>query len=176
MRSVLTKNWWVFAIRGALGILFGAVAFTLPGAAMLSLVIVFSAYAIADGVLAIIAAMRAARRHGRWFLFILEGAAGITAGVLAFVWPAITLLVFVVLLAIWALVSGGLMLMAAFHLEDTHGRWWFALGGAASLVYGVLLVFSPWSGALVLTWWIGAYALIFGVSMLIAAFRLRAYA
>jgi uncharacterized membrane protein HdeD (DUF308 family) len=173
MRTVLTKNWWAFAIRGVLGILFGGIAFTLPIAAMLSLVIVFAAYAIADGILAIVAGVRAARRHGRWLLFVLEGVAGIAAGVLAFVWPAITVLVFVMLLAIWALITGGLMLTAAFELEATHGRWWFVLGGAASLIYGALLIFSPMTGAVVVTWWIGVYALVFGVAMLVAAFRLR---
>lgn len=73
-----------------------------------------------------------------------------------------------------AVVTGALMLTAAFRLKP--GRWWFALGGVASLAYGVLLVVAPAIGALVLTWWIGAYALVFGISILIAAFRLRAHA
>lgn len=174
MHSSLARNWWAFAIRGVLGIIFGLVAFAIPGVTMLSLVIVFAAYAIADGIFAIIAAVRAAQKHERWTLFLLEGVTGIIAGVLAFLWPTITLFVFVVLVAAWAIVSGALMLAAAFRLGP--GRWWFALGGAASLVYGALLVIAPAIGALVLTWWIGAYALVFGIAMLIAAFRLRAHA
>ena len=78
------RNWWAFAIRGVLGILFGIVAFALPGVTMLSLVIVFAAYAITDGVFAIVAAVRAANHHERWTLFLLEGVIGIAAGVLAF--------------------------------------------------------------------------------------------
>lgn len=176
MFPTLAKNWWAFALRGVLGILFGLIAFALPGVTMLSLVIVFAAYAIIDGVFAIIAAVRAAEAHQRWTLFLLEGVIGIGAGVLAFMWPALTVVVFVTLVAFWALLTGGLMLAGAFRLHPDHGRWWFVLGGVASIVYGALLLVAPLIGALVLTWWIGAYALVFGVFMLIAAFRLRSLA
>jgi uncharacterized membrane protein HdeD (DUF308 family) len=173
MHMVLVKNWWAFAIRGVLGILFGAIAFALPGVTMLSLVIVFAAYAMVDGVFAIVAAVRAASRHERWLLFVLEGLAGIAAGLIAFLWPAITVIVFVFLVAVWALVSGGFMFSAAFGVDAAHGRWWLLLASVASIAYGALLVIAPMIGALVLTWWIGAYALIFGISMLVLAFHLR---
>lgn len=173
MASPLAKNWWAIALRGALGILFGILAFALPGVTLLSLVIVFSAYAIVDGVFAIVAAVRALRHHESWILFLLEGVAGIVAGVLAWMWPQITILVFVMLVAAWALLTGVLMLLAAFRLGADHGRWWFALGGLASVIYAGLLVLWPGVGAVVLMWWIGAYAFIFGVAMLIAAFHVR---
>ena len=176
MQSALAKNWWVFAIRGVLGILFGLIAFILPGVTILSLVIVFAAYAIVDGIFAITAAVRAAGRHQSWMLFLLEGIVGIGAGVLAFMWPALTVVVFVTLIAFWALLSGGFMVAAAFRVGPDHGRWWFALGGIASLVYGALLLVAPLFGALVLTWWIGAYALVFGIAVLVASFRLRSFA
>jgi uncharacterized membrane protein HdeD (DUF308 family) len=98
----------------------------------------------------------------------------IAAGVLAFLWPGLTIVIFVLLVAAWAIVTGALMTAAAFRLQLDHGRWWLALGGLASLVYGVLLIIAPLIGALVLTWWLGAYALVFGVLLLILAFRLRA--
>lgn len=176
MFRTLARNWWAFAIRGVLGILFGIIAFTLPAVTMLSLVIVFAAYAITDGVFAIIAAVRAASHHERWTLFLLEGVIGIVAGVLAFLWPTLTVVVFVTLVAFWALLTGGLMLAAAFRMDVHHGRWWFVLGGVASIAYGAVLLIAPMLGALVLTWWIGAYALVFGVAMLVGAFRLRAHA
>ncbi|HTW36307.1 MAG TPA: HdeD family acid-resistance protein [Rhizomicrobium sp.] len=176
MFATLAKNWWAFAIRGVLGVLFGLIAFVWPGVTMLSLVIVFAAYAIVDGVFAIIAAVRAAEQHQRWTLFLLEGVIGIVVGVLAFLWPALTVVVFVTLIAFWALLTGGLMLAAAFRLHPDHGRWWFVLGGVASIIYGALLLVAPLIGALVLTWWIGAYALVFGIAMLVGAFRLRSVA
>lgn len=170
----LARNWWAMAIRGALAIIFGLIAFTLPGVTMLSLVLVFAAYAFADGVFAIFAAGRAAQGGRRWGLLALEGVASIIAAAVAVFWPDITVVAFVLLLAIWALVSGGLMFLAAFGLPPDHGRWWLALGGLASIVYGVLVIVAPLAGALVLTWWIGAYALVFGVMLLLLAFRLRA--
>ena len=88
--------------------------------------------------------------------------------------PAVTVVVFVALVAAWALITGCLILAGAFELDTDHGRWWLALGGVASIVYGALLVIMPMMGAVVLTWWIGAYALVFGISMLGAAFHLRA--
>jgi len=176
MFATLAKNWWAFAIRGLIGVLFGIIAFAWPGVTIFSLVIVFAAYAITDGVFAIVAAVRAATHHERWTLFLLEGVVGIIAGVLAFMWPGLTVIVFVTLVAFWALLSGGFMLAAAFRLDTRHGRWWFALGGVASIVYGALLLAMPGLGAVVLMWWIGAYSLFFGIMMLIGAFRLRALA
>jgi len=174
MSKALARNWWAIALRGALAIIFGVVALALPGVTMLSLVLVFAAYAVVDGVLAIIAAVRPARSHERWGLLVLEGLVDIAAGVLAFLWPGLTILIFVMIVAAWALVTGGLMTAAAFRLRLDHGRWWLALGGLASIACGVLLIIAPLIGALVLTWWLGAYALVFGVFLLILAFRLRA--
>ena len=95
MSSALARNWWAIALRGVIGILFGIVAFALPGATMLSLVLLFSAYMLVDGVLAIIAAVRAARQHERWGLLVLEGVVDIATAAIAFVWPGITVLAFV---------------------------------------------------------------------------------
>jgi uncharacterized membrane protein HdeD (DUF308 family) len=173
MISVLVQNWWAFALRGVLAILFGLIAFFLPGVTLLSLVLVFAAYAVFDGVLAITGAVRAARQGERWGWLALEGIVDIIAGIAAVAMPGLTVLVFVILIAAWALITGALMLVASFRVDADHGRWWLALGGVASLVYGALLIMAPMIGAVVLTWWIGAYAFVFGVAMLIFAFRLR---
>ena len=170
--AMLAQNWWAIAIRGVLGILFGLVALFLPGATMLSLVLLFAAYVFVDGVFGIISAVRAARQHERFGLLMFEGIVNIITAAIAVVWPGITVVAFVLLVAIWALLSGGLMLAAAFRIDD--GRWWLVLGGIASLIYGVLLIVAPLMGALVLTWWLGAYALVFGVSLLVLGFRLKA--
>jgi uncharacterized membrane protein HdeD (DUF308 family) len=176
MNAALAKNWWAIAIRGVLGIIFGMIALFLPGVTMLSLVLVFSAYALVDGVFAIIAAARAAGEHQRWGLLILEGIVNIATACIAFLWPGITVLAFVLLVAAWAILSGGLMLGAAFSLKIDHGRWWLALGGLVSIIYGVVLMVTPLIGALVLTWWVGVYALVFGTSLITLAFRLRSRA
>ena len=141
---------------------------------MLSLVLIFAAYMLVDGVLAIVSAVRALRKSERWGLLALQGALSIFAGVAAALWPYITVLAFVVLVAAWALVSGLLMTAAGFQLNLDYGRWWMVFGGLASLLLGIALLVAPLIGAVVLTWWIGAYALVFGVSLLLLAFRLRA--
>lgn len=174
LTEILARNWWAFVIRGILAVLFGVLAFAVPGAAMLSLVLLFAAYALADGIFAIVAAIRAAKSHERWGLLVLEGAVNILAAIAAIAWPALTVLVFVFLLAFWALFTGGLLLAAAFKVDGKHGRGWMILSAIASIVLGAALLFAPLTGAVVLTWWVGAYAIIFGVGMLMLAFSLKA--
>jgi uncharacterized membrane protein HdeD (DUF308 family) len=137
-------------------------------------VILFAVYMLVDGVFAIISGIRAARHGERWGLLILEGIVDLAAGAVAVLWPAITLIALIWLVAVWAIVSGVLMLTAAFTLNLDHGRWWLALGGIASTIFGILLVIEPLVGAVVLTIWIGAYALVFGIFLLILAFQLHA--
>jgi uncharacterized membrane protein HdeD (DUF308 family) len=174
MCALLAQNWWAVALRGVFAILFGLIALLVPGATILSLVLFFSAYMLVDGIFGIVAAVRAARQGERWGLLILEGILNIAVGVIAFLMPGLTVIAFVLLLAAWSLVSGGLMLGAAFRLSREHGRWWLALGGIVSIVFGVLLAIAPVIGAVVLTWWLGAYALMFGIALLVLAFKLRA--
>jgi uncharacterized membrane protein HdeD (DUF308 family) len=171
--AVLAKNWWAIGIRGALAILFGLVALFLPGATMLSLVFVFAAYTFVDGVFGIISSVRAARQNERWGYLLLEGLVDIAVAAIAVFWPAITVAVFVFLIAFWAIVTGILELVAAFRLELVDGRGWLIFGGIVSILFGALLIVTPMIGAVVLTWWLGAYALVFGVALVVLAFRLR---
>jgi uncharacterized membrane protein HdeD (DUF308 family) len=173
VNAILAQNWWAVALRGVLGIVFGLIAFFFPGPTMLSFVLVFATYALVDGVFAIVAAIRAARRRDRWGFLTFEGIVNVAAAILAVLWPGLTLLIFVMIVAAWAIVSGTLMFSASRNLDTEHGRWWLALGGLLSIAYGILLVAAPLIGAVVLTWWIGAYAFGFGIALLILAFRLR---
>jgi uncharacterized membrane protein HdeD (DUF308 family) len=171
--AVLADNWWAVALRGVFAILFGLIAFALPGVTMLALVFVFAAYSVADGVFNIVLAVRGASKHERWALFLINGLFGILVGIAAAILPGLTVLAFVLLIAAWALVSGVLALIAAFSLTIRHGRWLLLFGGIVSIVYGLLLLATPLIGALVLTWWVGAYALIIGATLIALAFRLR---
>jgi uncharacterized membrane protein HdeD (DUF308 family) len=174
MCALLAQNWWAMALRGVFAILFGLAALFLTGPTLLSLVLLFSAYMLVDGVFGIVAAVRAARQGERWVLLVLEGILNIAVGIIALLMPGLTVIAFVLLLAAWSLVSGGLMIGAAFRLSKDHGRWWLAVAGIVSMIFGVLLAIAPVIGAVVLTWWLGAYALVFGVTLLVLAFRLRA--
>ena len=174
MSAGLARNWWAVVIRGVAAILFGVIALLAPGIALLSFVIVFAAYMLVDGIFAIVAAVRAARRHERWGWLVLEGIADLAAGAVAFLWPLLTVVAFVFLMAAWAIVSGALLTAAAFRLNFPHGRGWMLFGGVVSLIWGILLLIWPLTGALVLTWWMAGYALFFGGALLVLAFRLRA--
>jgi uncharacterized membrane protein HdeD (DUF308 family) len=172
--ETLVKNWWLFTLRGILGIIFGFLALIFPGPTMLSLVLLFSAYMLVDGVAAIISAVRAIRRkEDRWGILIFEGLLNIATGIAAFLWPGLTVIAFVWLIAAWAIVTGALMTAAGSRLNIDHGRWWLVLGGLLSLAYGVLLIIAPLIGAVVLTWWIGVYALVFGIALVMFSFKLR---
>jgi uncharacterized membrane protein HdeD (DUF308 family) len=173
MSQILAQNWWLVALRGVFALIFGVIAVLLPGVTITALVLLFVAYMLVDGVFAIVSGVRAARRHERWGLLIVEGIADLVAGGIAIVWPLITVVAFIYLLAAWAIVTGGLAFAAALRLQLDHGRWLLAFGGFVSLIWGFMLLFWPLAGAVVLAWWMGAYALVYGVTLLILAFRLR---
>ena len=171
--AMLAQNWWMFTLRGLFAIVFGCLALAFPGPTMLSLVLLFSSYMLVDGIVGIISAVRAIRRRTRWGWLIFAGLLNIVVGIGAFVWPGLTVIAFVLLVASWSIVTGASMTIAAFRLNIEHGRWWLVLSGLLSLVYGALLIAAPLIGAVVLTWWMGAYAIAFGVSLVIFSFRLR---
>jgi uncharacterized membrane protein HdeD (DUF308 family) len=171
---ILARNWWVVAARGFLGLVIGFIAFFFPGPTLLSLVTLFALYLIIDGGFAIASAVRAARHQQDWGYLTFEGIVGIVAGILALSVPGLTVLVFVGLLAAWAIVSGVFELRAAYRLEKDHGRVWLTLGGIVSIVFGIVLIAAPRFGAVVVSWWVGAYATFFGASLLALAFQLRA--
>jgi uncharacterized membrane protein HdeD (DUF308 family) len=173
LSEILADSWWAVGLRGLLGIAFGLICLLVPSAAILALILLFSAYMLVDGVLAIASGIKAARSGERWGLLILEGIVDIAAGVIAFLWPTITAVAFVILIAVWAIISGALMLTAAFTLKLDHGRWWLALAAVASVIFGIVLLVAPVVGAVVLTWWLGAYAIVFGVFLLVLAFQLH---
>jgi uncharacterized membrane protein HdeD (DUF308 family) len=172
--QVLARNWWALALRGLFAIVFGLIALAMPGLTLYALVIVFGAYSFVDGIFGVAAAVRAAEAHTRWGWLLVEGIAGILTGIIAFVVPGITALVLLYLIAAWALVTGVLELFAGFKLHGhLANEWLLLLGGAASIIFGVLLIVHPLAGALAVLWLIGIYALVFGILMLWLAFRMR---
>ncbi|MCG7394316.1 HdeD family acid-resistance protein [Microvirga sp. ACRRW] len=173
MSALLARNWWAMALRGVFAVIFALIAFFLPGATILSLVLFFSAYMLVDGVFGIISGIRAASRQERWGLLILGGILNILAGVVAFMMPGLTVLFFVTLLAVWSLVTGILTVAAAFKLNPAFGRGWLVFSGLISVLFGVALLIAPLIGAVVLTWWLGAYAMVFGIALIAFALKLR---
>jgi uncharacterized membrane protein HdeD (DUF308 family) len=174
MISILARNWWLMAVRGVAAILFGIAAFLWPGLTLAVLVLIFGAYALLDGIFAIGAGIMARKEQERWWMMILVGLSGIVVGVLTFVWPSITALVLLYFIAAWALVAGVFQIAAAIRLrKEIEGEWMLVVSGIASVLFALLLVLFPGAGALTITWMIGIYAVLFGILLLILAFRLR---
>ncbi len=171
-----TPSWWVLALRGLVAILFGLAALFWPGLILAVLIVLFGLYALVDGVLAVVAAFRSSGRGMRRPLLLIEGVLGILFGILALFWPDLTALTLLYIIAFWAIATGVFEIVAAIHLrKEITGEWMLAVSGAASVLFGLLLVFFPGEGALAVIWIIGAYALIFGVLLLALAFRLRSW-
>ncbi len=174
MVHTLKLNWWLLALRGLVAVLFGVLAFMWPGATLITLVWLFGAFALVNGILSLVLAAKTPKGYPKVGSLIFGGLLGILAGLLAFVMPGITALGLLILIAAWAIVTGIMELVAAVRLRKIiNNEWLLVLAGIASVVFGVLLLFQPAAGALVLIWWIGAWALLFGILLMILAFRMR---
>jgi uncharacterized membrane protein HdeD (DUF308 family) len=176
MLGLVTRQWWVFAIRGIAALVFGVLAFIWPATTLAVLVFLFGAYALVDGVALLVALVRGdaiARRHA-WAVAII-GVLGIVAGVATFMWPGLTALSLLYLVAFWAIATGTFQVIAAVALRrELDGEFWMALGGIASIVFGAFLVAFPGAGLLSLVWLVGVWSVVFGVSSLGLAYRLHA--
>lgn len=174
MLQTLAQNWWAIALRGVFAVLFGLGAFLWPGITLAVLVLFYGAYLIVDGILAVVWAI--ARRRGGafpWGMF-LAGLASIGAGLVTFLWPGVTALALLYLIAVWAIIRGIFEIIAAFHLRrELRNEWLLALNGVLSVLLGVALVVAPGAGALAVLWLIGVFAIVVGILMIILGFRLK---
>jgi uncharacterized membrane protein HdeD (DUF308 family) len=176
MNMVLVRNWWALAIRGVAAILFGLIAFFAPGFMVLWLALLFGAYALVDGVFSIIAGIRAAERHERWWPFALEGLASIIVGVIAFAMPAAFAFALLWFVSAWAILTGVLRISAAIRLRnEIRGEWLLILNGALSVILGILIIAIPGAALITLVWVLGAYAFVYGIVLVVLAFKLRGH-
>ena len=161
-------------MRGIAAVIFGIVALAMPGIALMVLVFLFGAYALVDGVFALIAAVREAEAHNRWAHLLFVGIFGILVGAITFFYWQITAFALLYLIAAWAVVTGILELVGAFELRrHLPGDLWWVLAGLASIAFGIVLILRPLSGALAVVWIVGIYAIVFGGFLIALAFKLR---
>ncbi len=174
MLDVMARNWWMLALRGVAAILFGIAVFLAPGIALNVLVLVWAAFMLVDGVFAIATAFRSREGNPRWWAHLLEGFISILAGIGAFLFPGLTSLVFLYIIAFWAIFTGVMEIIAAIQLRKAiEGEFWLGLSGVLSIIFGVVLILFPGAGILTLLALLGGYAVFFGIILLILAFRLR---
>lgn len=175
MLHALARNWWLILLRGICAIAFGVLAFVWPGATLIALVLLYGAFALADGVLALGAAISGGTPTPRWWLAVV-GVLGVAAGVVTFLWPGMTAAVLQVFIAAWAIASGIMQIVGAFLLrKEIDSEWFLIAAGALWVVFGLILVFRPAVGTLALLYTIGSFAILYGALLVSFALRLRAH-
>ena len=175
--TILSRYWWMTLLRGVIWIAFGIVLFTRPGVSLATFILLFGAFALADGIGTVITAIGGRNENESWWALLLAGLAGIGIGVLTFYNPAITALTLQVLIAMWAVSTGLLQVVAAIRLrKEIQGELWLVAAGLLSIAFGVLLVARPVVGALAVLWIIGSYAVLFGIVLIALAFTARSFA
>lgn len=173
LRAIL-RTWWLIVLQGIAAVIFGILAFILPGRTLGLLVSLFGGYALADGLLALGRALRAGSRGTAWWSFVGQSVVGIVVGLATFTWPGMTALVLLYCIAAWALLTGLLQIVVALAVRrQLEGEWLVILSGVLSLIFGGWLVLSPGDGALTVVWVIASYAIVLGVVLIVAGLQLR---
>jgi len=174
MLHALAKGWWLVLLRGIAGILFGVLAFVWPGLTLLTLVLLYGAYALVDGACALVAAFADRTKVVPTWWLIVVGLAGIAAGLVTLLWPGVTALVLTVFIGAWAVAHGIFEIVGAIRLrKEIDNEWLLIIAGAMSVIFGLLVLIAPVAGLLALVWTIGAYSIVFGGLLVGLALRLR---
>jgi uncharacterized membrane protein HdeD (DUF308 family) len=174
MLRTLATNWWAIVLRGVAAVLFGLCAFAWPGITLAILVTLYGAYALVEGALAVAGAVMGRRAGPFPWGVLLAGLAGVAIGVITFMSPGITAIALVYLIAAWAVLRGVFEIIAAIQLrKEIENEWLLGLSGLLSVVLGLWLFAAPGAGAIAVLWWIGAFAIVFGVVEIILGFRLK---
>ncbi len=166
------REWWVLALRGVIAVLLGILILFWPGITLLVMLMIFGIFALLDGAFSLYHGITGARRGERRMSRLLIGLASIAAGIVTLVWPALTAVVLVYIIAAWAVIIGILEIVGAIQSrEQITGEWMLALAGALLVLLGVLLFANPLAGALALTGLIGGFFLVYGVILIVRAFQ-----
>ncbi|WP_092805504.1 HdeD family acid-resistance protein [Rhodococcus globerulus] len=170
--------WWMILVRGIFGVIFGIIALVWPGITVVALVFVFGIYSIVDGVVTLVRAIRDRAHLSSWGWFVFTGVVSVAAGVVALVWPGITAVVLLYIIAFYAILFGILGVIGSFKLKGLSGSGWGWLLAASVLavIFGIILLIFPGEGIIGLTWLLGWYAIFFGILMLVGAFQIRSRA
>ena len=176
LRAVAGRYWWTFVLRGVLAIIFGILAVAWPGVTLASLVLLYGAYALLEGVLSVWSGIAEYGERERWWMEILGGVLSIAVGIMTFVWPGITALALLYIIGFWAIFRGVLEIMAAIRLRKViEGEFWLAAAGLFSILFGILLIARPGEGAIALLTVIGGFAIAFGILLIILGFKLKSF-
>lgn len=172
--ATLARNWWMLTLRGVFAILFGVLTWLQPAISLAVLVLLFGAYALADGVIGAWAAVSGRKTEKHWWAWLLWSLVSVVVGILTFTSPAITALVLVLYIGFWAVASGIMEIVTGIRLRKAiEGEWLLMLSGILSVLFGIVLLVRPAVGALAMMWLIAVYAVVFGILMVMLGGKLR---
>lgn len=168
------KYWWLFLIRGLLGIALGVFALIFPAATLWAFLLLIGAYLLVDGIATIAKAIQIFRSDRQWWVLLLEGILGVVVGILIFALPGISLVTLALLVGYWAFITGVLALVSAFRLR-THvkGEWLYLVFAVVSILFGLYVIVVPAAGLIYITLMISIYGFVAGITMIGLAFRAR---
>ena len=173
----LGRRWWLVLLRGLASIVFGLLAWTMPGVTLVTLVLFWGAYALVDGVAALIGGWQAKDSGKPMWQVVLIGVLGIAAGIFTFSQPAVTAVALLMLIAAWAIINGVFEIAAAIRLrKEIQNEWLLILSGVLSIVFGVYMIANPGAGAMAVLWLIGVFAVAYGALLVILSFKLKKHA
>lgn len=168
------RYWWLFLIRGLLGLALGVLAVLFPGATLAVAVILIGAYLIVDGIVTIAKAVQMMRSDAHWWVLLLEGILSVAVGVAIFAWPGLSILSLAYLVGYWAIITGVLAIVTAFRLRShISGEWLYLLFGVVSVIFGCFVLFAPATGLVYIVLMISIYGFVIGFTMIALAFRAR---
>ena len=176
LAGILRRTWWLLLLRGLMAIAFGVLSWVQPGISLAALVMLFGVYALIDGVAGVWASMAGHNDDGHWWVLLLWGVVGVGVGTLTLSAPGLTALALLFYIALWAVATGVLQIVAAVRLrKEIEGEWMLGLGGLASVAFGLVLMARPMAGAVALLWIIATYAIFFGLLLVVLAFKARRF-
>ena len=174
LSKLMSRYWWVLLLRGIFAILFGIVALAYPGITLGSLVIYFAVFALVDGISNVFHAFFGREDNESWWVLLLEGLLGIAFGVITLQAPGMTALLLLLYIGFWAMATGVLRIILAVRLRhEITGEWWMALGGLASILFGVAMLAHPGAGALAVLTLIGVWSIVTGLSLVFLSFKVK---
>ncbi len=173
MATEWSRNWTSVAVRGLAAVVFGLLLLFWPAPTLLTIIYIFGIFVLVEGVTAVVSGLRPAQGAGVSWGLVIIGIIGILAGIAVFVWPTITGLIVLFIIAFWAMVAGVAAIIAGVSLRRATDEWLLIASGIVALFFGLILLFAPVSGVLAVTFFVGFFGLIYGALQLILAFRLR---
>ncbi len=176
LSQLLTRTWWMFLIRGILAVLFGVLAYFQPGVTLAALVLLFGAYSLADGVMTVISAISGREDVDHWWLLLLEGLVGIGVGGLTLFAPGVTTIALLFYIGVRAIATGIVQIVTALRIrKEIEGEWLLVAAGLLSVLFGVAFLARPAAGAVAVVWLIATFAIIFGIVLILVAFKARGF-